>query len=438
MALGGGTFLTTNKVLPGTYINFVSQQNANINLSDRGYAAVGVELNWGETGKIIALTAEQFQKNSFVLFGYDYTADELRNIREVFTGGAQTVYLYRLNNNGGTAAQNTYCTAKYNGTRGNDIKTVITANGDNWDVQTFVGTREVDIQTVASSDELEDNEFVVWKADTELEATTGLPLTGGVNGTTNNAAHQDFLDKAESFSFNILGCASADSTVVQLYTQYTVRMRNNVGKKFQCVSMAQGTSQDFEGVISLKNVITNSTKTGYELIYWVVGAEAGCAVNRSCSNKTYNGEYIVNTDYTQAELETELNSGHLVMHEQNHTVRVLRDINSLVTFAVDKGKDFQLNQVIRVLDQTANDIAATFNTQFYGIVPNDEAGRVSLWSAIVTYYKQLQTLRAIENFSSADVTVSDDQEGGRANVIVNTKLKPTVAMEFLYITTVVE
>ena len=39
MALGGGTWLTQNKVLNGAYINFISAARASTNLSDRGYVA---------------------------------------------------------------------------------------------------------------------------------------------------------------------------------------------------------------------------------------------------------------------------------------------------------------------------------------------------------------------------------------------------------------
>lgn len=439
MALGGGTFLTTNKILPGTYINFVSSQAATINLSDRGFAAAGFELNWGKSNEIITITAESLQKDSLVLLGYDYTAEELRNIREVFTGGAKTLYAYRLNGSG-LKAYNTYCTAKYAGTRGNDLKTVITANGSNWDVETFLGNRSIDLQTVKTYADLKSNEFVDFNMqDAVLEATTGLQLAGGTNSSVSGGSHQAFLDLIESYGFNTLGCASVEPETIGLYKTYTLRMRDSIGKKFQCVSMyVDGLqSQDYEGVITLKNTIINGVKSGYELIYWLTGAEAGCAVNRSCANKQYDGEYSINTQFTQVELESELQSGHLVFHSQNNTVRILRDINSLITYSVDKGKDFSLNQVIRVLDQSANDIASTFASQFYGIVPNDEAGRISLWSAIVSYYKTLQQLRAIEGFDSEHVTIAAD-DNNRANVIVNSRVRPTVAMEYLYITTIVE
>mgnify|MGYP000797721384 CR=1 FL=1 len=37
MALGGGTFLTQNKILPGAYINFISVANASATLSAVSY-----------------------------------------------------------------------------------------------------------------------------------------------------------------------------------------------------------------------------------------------------------------------------------------------------------------------------------------------------------------------------------------------------------------
>ena len=40
MALGGGTFLVQNKILPGAYMNFVSVANASATLSDRGIATI--------------------------------------------------------------------------------------------------------------------------------------------------------------------------------------------------------------------------------------------------------------------------------------------------------------------------------------------------------------------------------------------------------------
>ena len=84
MALGGGTFLTQNKILPGAYINFISVANASATLSDRGIATIPLEMNWGPEGEVITVELGDFQKNSQKIFGYAYTADELKPMREIF------------------------------------------------------------------------------------------------------------------------------------------------------------------------------------------------------------------------------------------------------------------------------------------------------------------------------------------------------------------
>ena len=70
MALGGGTFVTQNKVLPGSYINFISLAKASATLSDRGIAAMPLELDWGVEGAVFEVTKADFQKNSLEIFGY--------------------------------------------------------------------------------------------------------------------------------------------------------------------------------------------------------------------------------------------------------------------------------------------------------------------------------------------------------------------------------
>ena len=63
MALGGGTFLVQNKVLPGAYINFVSRPRAMGHLGERGVLCMGMELDWGADG-MITVEAEDFQKET--------------------------------------------------------------------------------------------------------------------------------------------------------------------------------------------------------------------------------------------------------------------------------------------------------------------------------------------------------------------------------------
>ena len=116
MALGGGTFLVQNKILPGAYINFISVPYASATLSDRGYATIPLPMSWGPEGKMFTVELANFIKNSQKIFGYAYTALELLPMREIFKN-AKTVHFYRLNMDG-KKAKNQFATAKYPGVRG--------------------------------------------------------------------------------------------------------------------------------------------------------------------------------------------------------------------------------------------------------------------------------------------------------------------------------
>ena len=87
---------------------------------------------------------------------------------------------------------------------------------------------------------------------------------------------------------------------------------------------------------------------------------------------------------------------------------------------------------MRVCDQIGMDIATIFNTRYLGVMPNDNAGRIALWADIVKYMKNLETLRAIENFTDTDVVV--EQGDVKKAVVVNTPITVVNCMEQLYMT----
>ena len=252
----------------------------------------------------------------------------------------------------------------------------------------------------------------------------------------------DALGAFESYEFNIL-CAYTDTAVdVTSYITKVKSWRDDVGKKCQVVVYNQSTTApDHEGVINVVSTVaeasasTNSAKA-YELVSWVAGAEAGCQINQSITNKKYNGELTVLTPKTQTQLATCLTSGQFVFHLSYGDVCVLEDINSLTTTTADKGEDFKYNQTIRVIDQIANDIAKLFNTKYLGKIPNNASGRVSLWADIVAHHRELETLQAIEDFDPTLVTVEQGEK--KKAVVVNDAIKVTNAMAILYMTVVVQ
>lgn len=312
MALGGGTFLVQNKKLPGSYINFVSLPTASATLSDRGTVTMPLALDWGPDDAVFTVENGDFIKNSMKYFGYDYTSGKLKGLRDLFMN-AITLHAYRLNG-GGKKAANTYATAKYSGTRGNDLITVVAVNVDEpemFDVSTYMGKDLVETQTVAEMKDLFDNDYVKWNTDATLQETAGMPLEGGTNGEVTGGSYQKYIDAIEKYTFNAMGVVTTDDTIKSLFSAFVKRMRDEVGMKFQLI-LHQYTKPDYMGAVSVENICTDGAQRvdgemvypdEAALVYWVTGVEGGIAVNKSAMNKKYDGEYsaivVITNDFNE-------------------------------------------------------------------------------------------------------------------------------------------
>lgn len=587
MALGGGTFVVQNKDLPGAYINFVSAASADPALSNRGIATMPLELDWGVDGEVFKVTNGDFQKNSREIFGYEYTDDKLKGLRDLFLN-AQTLYAYKLTSGGEKATcviGTLKVTAKHSGIRGNDLSVSILKNPDGgFDVQVRLGDSLVseyvglvnaealysvddpyvvfssaiteapaedivkvklpgkdvavfdkkagdlqegigmvqdgntiylsgtlkyvaDFEKFAPGDpnlqkgnyivlDLADNECnnkysthkngehskdhdkddkqLVIKVEPgqtwgiqiddgtittldfsrvtfeqpndgdgnpvppirlgeQLTLTARIWLEGGTNGKVDGNAHQAYLDAIESYTYNTMGVVVEDDVTKGLYTAFNKRLRDEMGIKFQLVVYDK--AADYYGIINVKNKILDEGYSPSSLVYWVTGVEAGCAVNRSVQNRIYDGEFTVDVKLTQTQLIQAIKAGEFTLHKVGEDVRVLSDVNSMVTTSDTQGDVFKDNQTIRVIDQIGNDIAVLFNTKYLGVVPNDNAGRTSLWLDIVKHHEQLQEIRAIENFSETDVTI--EQGNTKKSVVVSDYVTVVNAMDKLYMTVTV-
>lgn len=98
MALGGGTFTAMNKVLPGVYVNAQSTDLATLENSERGILAYPMAMSWGKENEVITVTADDLADDikCLKIFGYTYSDDEMKPIREIFKG-ATKMLLYRVN-----------------------------------------------------------------------------------------------------------------------------------------------------------------------------------------------------------------------------------------------------------------------------------------------------------------------------------------------------
>lgn len=96
--LGGGVYITQNKTLPGSYVNFVNASTAGSTVGDRGVVAIALPLN-KSAGEVIELTSGDFVKDCSNILGKEYSSKDVVALREIFLH-ANKVYIYDLGTDG--------------------------------------------------------------------------------------------------------------------------------------------------------------------------------------------------------------------------------------------------------------------------------------------------------------------------------------------------
>ncbi|URN94642.1 MAG: phage tail sheath family protein [Candidatus Pristimantibacillus lignocellulolyticus] len=439
--MAGGKWEVQNKVRPGVYIKFKAKPQPLGNLGDRGIAAYPVSLPWGDPTKVIVLESTEFVEKAVELIGFKATDARIRHIASAVSQ-ASTVLLYRLGGTGAgkaTATEgNLTATAKWGGVRGNDLKVVVQANIDeptHYDIITLLESDELDRQTVATVEELADNNYIVWSGNGEITATAGISLTGGTDGTSSGADFSAALTAFEAYQFNVLGVSLDDTSSKQIAIAYVKRQREEEGKKIQAVLINQPTA-NYEGIISLHNGIITADGlqvSPSDLVWEIAAMQASANINESLTYSAIPNAVDAFPRLTNSETINALKNGQLVVTALNGTAVIEQDINTLSNFTADRSKAFSKNRVMRILDAIGNDVKRIFEQFYIGKVSNNADGRALLKGEIVSYLVTLQGLGAIQNFDSqTDVSVSAGSDVDA--VVVELSVQPVDSIEKIYMT----
>lgn len=342
----GGTFESMNKVLPGVYMNFLTNEPLSIQVSDRGTVFLMQEMSVGAKGEVYTITA--LENN----YPEGETSKDKKLVMEALKL-AKTVKIYNLGN------------TKHNA---DDVNAALTK----FRTETF--------DTLCYPYDEEDgteikNTIVAWlKSMNEEEGV-------GVNG--------------------VLANCKADS-------EYVINVANAV-------------------------VLEDGELTIAETTAWVAGATAGASISTSNTNMKYVGAIDVKPRMTKTEMETAINDGKFIFKvDSSQNVTAVYDINSLTSFTPEKSKKFRKNRIVRAIFNIKNDIRIIFESNYLGKYDNNADGRSLLRAALIEYFNELQRLRAIQNFTADDVTVSAGAETDI--VMIDVAVQPVDSIEKIYIT----
>lgn len=449
--MAGGNWTAQNKVRPGIYINFKSRSTPAATTGTRGTVAIPRALSWGPMGQVTVVNAGE---DTRAAVGCAVTEPGALFLRELFKGtnvtsGPTKVLLYRLEAQGAAAAsavvvgagsEQLTVTALYPGVRGNSLAVSVAAAVDDpgsFIVTTLLDGTQVDRQQVKTADDLKANGWVAFSGTGALPATAGAALTGGADGTVQNAAYAGALAALEPYSFDILAYDGTDSTIREAMAAFVKRMAEQEGRYSQLVTSG-AKNADSPYVISTNSGVILSDGTqlaANEVVWWLAGAQAGAQYYQSLSYAAYPGAADVAVRQTNGQIEAAILAGDIVLVQEFGQVRVETDINTLVTYTPDMGKAFHKNTTMRVCCSLANDIYRDFSLNFRGKVKNNADGRGLFKSAILSRLLEMYGRDALrERPTGGDVSVEPGDETDSIVVTLGIWVGDSVEKAYLTIT----
>ncbi len=442
--MNGGTFTPgVEKERAGIYFRFVSAAKERLLAGERGTAALPLVLNWGPSKTFIEIANDNDVKKKVGLEPTDPSLLLLCEARK----RAKVVKVFRVNDGEKATGEigTVTVTAKYGGTKGNEILIRVSENvlePSKKDVITFLENTAVCKQTVESAAELQNNDWVEFNGEGELELTAGIKLTGGTDLEPINLDYTDFLAAAELEYFDTIGLPVDGKNTEELkatFASFIKRVRDEQGIKI--VGVVPNYSGDYEGIINVVNgvILPEKILSLAETVAWVTGASSGTTVNQSLTFVEYDGAIGVHPEFDHDEIIDRLEKGQFILtyDPRNKTVSVEKDINSFVTFTKEKNSKFSKNKFIRMIDAINNDISRELKQTIKELknsgkdIPANDDGKQIVRTLITMYMNELQDGGAIQNFDSTeDISIETNENGD--GFLINIGVQDVDSVEKFY------
>ncbi len=428
----------TGRIRPGTYVNVDSNGSPTVAYPSRGSALIPLVNTWGPHAKLIKIEATNISAADALL------GNSVRNIlllSEAFKGaGTVLVYNFNKGENAKATKDSIVVTAKYPGTRGNDIKVTCKSVPENkYAITIILDTTTVEEFEVASLDEAIsiDSEYVVFSGTGNLSDFTGAALTGGTSSEITKADVTDMLDSVENENISAIAFPFTDSDMKAVAASKARYLRDSCGKSIQVV-VADYSEADYEGIINVTNsyALSDGTElTKEEATAYVAAITAAATELVSNTYKIVTGADLVIGKKSNEQAEAAIQNGEFFFTQQGDEVIVEYDINSLHTFTPTRSESFRKNKVIRVYDSVSDTIRETFPPNKF---PNSSIGwdlMDGLCQTILQHY--------LDEGAIKDVDLSNDMKVNRGDstgdsVYFDARIHAVDAAEKLYFTVITD
>lgn len=320
-----------------------------------------------------------------------------------------------------------------------ETATVEKTDATTYTVQTLVNGVRKDSQTVASASQLVDNDFVEFDNVTDIQVTAGTTLAGGSDGTVEDSSYIAYFAEMGKHKFDTMGLPYATSaSVLEAGKLFITQQNDEYGKR--CNLVVKNSLSDSDYVINSVCGYETLTETVSPEMFVaeVTGMDAGAEINESLTYKEVANKEVavaIINPVADKDIEKALKLGKFILSRRDDgAIVVEKDINSLHTFTAEKNYDYSKGRVRRTICEIGNTCKLKWETSYIGKVDNNANGRNVYKADLVGYFNTLQTnYNAIENFNAeTDLAVLAGNEIDA--VVVEVGVKPTDAMEKLYMT----
>lgn len=436
---------TVGKVRPGTYVNIESNSISRIGANERGTVMLLLpKPMYGPKGAVTISSASvdaHADKLGFSVYDSD-TNRQMLLIREAFKTASKVIaYIPAEGTKASVTSAPVKATAKYGGSRGNQITFAIIANPlGKFDVVVYVGgSKVVEYSGLSTVQDLMNQNcaYIDFSAaassqpTSELIAIAGATLTGGTDAQVSNADITAFLDEAERFKWNTM-CFPVDDAALKAAAKSKIKyLRENVGKGVQVV--CPNFAANYEGVINVTNAYSldgDGELTEAEACAWVAGATAAAGNTTALTYSTVEGAVELVGAKNHEDSVQSINDGEFFFSvDEGGNVIVEVDINSLTTFTPKKNQLFRKNRVLRVLDTFIEAIQNNFR-------PNQFSNSITDWDVMdgigISLLQMFADAGAITNVDeTSDFAVDREKSAGDATYY-NFSITPVDSAEKLF------
>lgn len=428
-----GTWSETQKPsIPGMYNRFMWAAENTLTQGMNGVVAMPVKADWGPVKQVTSVTNIPELRSKF---GSNMNLTAYKLGRLVLLGQPKELLLYRLADNNAKIASITlkdtaatsvdtikletiYPTTK---TFNVSIKPNI-VDESIFDITLYEDAEQLYVFKVSGSTDdivnaINGNEENLWLKATKIADGTGLasiisqPFVGGDNGIE-NITTQEYMDAMSAFEgykidgFTLDGVTDA---ALQAALQAWVDKNKTSGANVLCfMGAAKDTDIDLVNAQSkafndeaITNVGTSGIYEGTEyspaeVACYITGLAVGKGIKESIVNQTTIFE-DVNPKLNRTQVESCLASGTLVLVNEQQSVIVVDDVNTLKKFA--DGQSEALGYIRAVKFLYTVDVDTTLQrTNFIGQLVNDDTGQKVVISSLKKYFETLQNNGVISDF----------------------------------------